>query len=132
MFEVPGAKFKSPLYTASTTHVPNGNEEVVKLASPPLNVPVPSTVVPFMKLTVSPSGGAPALRARIFFGAGRVGKVHENAAVRGQVPFYFARGRLSPAFGGFGITSGFRTALPLPAGNPDLHTQQKLFVASPC
>jgi len=60
LLDVLGAKFKSPLYTASTDEVPRGNDEVIKLASPPLNVPVPSTVVPFMKLTVSPSGGAPA------------------------------------------------------------------------
>lgn len=65
MFDVPGAKFKSPLYTASTTDVPSGNEEVVKLAEPLLNVPVPSTVLPSMKLTVSPSGGAPALELTV-------------------------------------------------------------------
>jgi hypothetical protein len=65
LFEVLDTKFKSPPYTASTDDVPSGNDEVVKLASPPLNVPVPSTVVPFMKLTDSPSGGAPVLELTV-------------------------------------------------------------------
>src|SRR5271157_1387248 len=55
------ANFESPPYTASIALVPTGNAEVVKLAEPPLNVPVPSTVVPFINVTVSPLGGAPAL-----------------------------------------------------------------------
>ncbi len=37
------------------------NDEVVKLAEPLLNVPVPNTVVPFINETISPSGGAPPL-----------------------------------------------------------------------
>ena len=43
-----------------TEVVPILSVEVTKLAAPPLNVPVPSTVVPFMNETVSPFGGAPA------------------------------------------------------------------------
>jgi hypothetical protein len=39
--------------------VPTLSAEVAKLAEPPLNVPVPSTAVPFFNVTVSPSGGAP-------------------------------------------------------------------------
>jgi hypothetical protein len=31
---------------------PNGSVDVLKLATPPLNVAVPNTVVPFMNLTV--------------------------------------------------------------------------------
>jgi hypothetical protein len=41
--------------------VPTGSAEVVKLAVPLLNVPVPSVVVPFTSVTVSPFGGTPAL-----------------------------------------------------------------------
>src|SRR5208337_4789547 len=53
-------KFKSPPYTALIVDVPWGNAEVVKEAEPPVSAPVPSTVAPFLKLTVSPSGGGPA------------------------------------------------------------------------
>ena len=56
-FDVLPGKFESPLYTALIAFVPTGNVEVVKLAEPPLNVPVPNTVVPFMNEMVSPSGG---------------------------------------------------------------------------
>ena len=41
--------------------VPTGNVEVVKVAMPPLKAPVPSTVVPSLNVTVSPSGGEPSL-----------------------------------------------------------------------
>ena len=60
-FDVLPAKFESPPYTALIALVPTLSVEVVKLAEPPLNVPVPRTVVPFLNVTVSPSGGAPAL-----------------------------------------------------------------------
>lgn len=63
--------------TAVTVVVPTLSVEVVKLAEPPLNVPVPSTVFPFMKETVSPSrrtgagrnhraGSTPATRTIVF------------------------------------------------------------------
>jgi hypothetical protein len=38
--------------------VPAGSVEVLKLAEPPLRVPVPHVVEPFRKVTVSPFGGA--------------------------------------------------------------------------
>ena len=60
-FDVPAANFESPPYTAATAVVPTLSAEVMKLADPALNVPVPSTVVPFLNVTVSPSGGAPIL-----------------------------------------------------------------------
>ena len=41
--------------------VPTFSAEVIKLAEPSLNVPVPSIVSPFINVTVSPFGGAPAL-----------------------------------------------------------------------
>jgi len=41
--------------------VPTGSVEVVRVASPALNVPVPRTVVPSMNVTVSPLVGSPAL-----------------------------------------------------------------------
>jgi hypothetical protein len=59
-FEVPPANFESPPYTAVTAFLLTGSADVVKLAEPPLNVPVPKTVLPFMNETVSPSGGVPA------------------------------------------------------------------------
>jgi hypothetical protein len=58
VFDVLGRKFKSPPYAALTDVVPTSRVEVEKLAEAPPNVPVPSTVVPFSKETVSPSGGA--------------------------------------------------------------------------
>jgi hypothetical protein len=60
-----GAKFASPPYTASIFDVPTGNDEVIKVAEPLLNVPVPSNVELSMKLTVSPSGGLPALELTV-------------------------------------------------------------------
>ena len=60
-FDVLPAKLESPPYTALTVVVPTLSVEVVKLAEPPLNAPVPSTVLPFMNDTVSPFGGAPML-----------------------------------------------------------------------
>ena len=56
---MPPTKFESPAYTAVTDVVPTLSVKIVKLAEPPLNVPVPSSVFPFMNETVSPSGGAP-------------------------------------------------------------------------
>ncbi len=58
-FDVLGAKFESPPYTAVMLCAPAVSVEVVKLAEPPVNVPVPNTVVPFLNVTVSPLGGAP-------------------------------------------------------------------------
>ena len=46
-FDVLPPKFESPPYTAVIELTPRGNAEVVKPAKPPLNVSVPSTVVPF-------------------------------------------------------------------------------------
>jgi len=63
VFDVLPVKFESPPYTAVIALLPTGNVEVVKLAEPPLNAPVPSTVVPLINVTVSPLGGAPALEA---------------------------------------------------------------------
>lgn len=60
-FEVLAAKFESPAYTALIELVPTFRVEVEKLAEPPLKVPVPSAVVPFINVTVSPFGGVPAL-----------------------------------------------------------------------
>ena len=60
LFDVLGAKVKSPPYTAETVVAPTFRVEVVKLAEPPLNAPVPNTVLlPVMNVMVSPSGGAP-------------------------------------------------------------------------
>src|ERR1035438_5316126 len=59
-FDLLPANVESPPYTAVTAFFPTGRADVVKLAEPPLNVPVPRTVLPFMNETVSPSGGAPA------------------------------------------------------------------------
>jgi predicted small secreted protein len=65
-FDVLPGKFESPPYTALIASVPAGSVEVLKLAEPPLNAPVPSTVVPFMNETVSPSGGgAPRLEVTV-------------------------------------------------------------------
>src|ERR1700722_9912433 len=61
VFDVLPLKFESPPYTALTDAVHTLRGEVERLAAPPLNVPVPSTVLPFINETVSPSGGAPAL-----------------------------------------------------------------------
>jgi hypothetical protein len=40
---------------------PTGRVEVVRLAEPLSKAPVPKTFVPSINVTVSPSGGAPAL-----------------------------------------------------------------------
>jgi len=61
VFDVLPPKLESPPYTVVIAFVPTGSVEVVKLAEPPLSVPVPSTVVPFINETVSPFGGAPTL-----------------------------------------------------------------------
>jgi hypothetical protein len=62
VFDVLPVKFESPPYTALIVSVPAGSAEVVKLAEPPLNDPVPNLFVPpLMNAMVSPSGGAPAL-----------------------------------------------------------------------
>jgi len=45
VFDVLPAKSRSPPYTAVTFAVPTFRVEVVKRAEPPLNAPVPSTVV---------------------------------------------------------------------------------------
>src|SRR4029077_19042748 len=60
-FDVLKANLGSPTYSASIEFVPTLNVEVVKLAEPLLTVLVPKTVVPFINVTVSPSGGGPAL-----------------------------------------------------------------------
>jgi len=41
--------------------VPAGSTEVAKLAWPPVVVPVPKIVVPFLNVTVSPFGMEPVL-----------------------------------------------------------------------
>jgi hypothetical protein len=41
--------------------VPTGSAVVVKLAVPLFSVPAPKRIGPYMKVTVSPSGGVPAL-----------------------------------------------------------------------
>jgi hypothetical protein len=56
-FDVLPGRLESPPYTALIALVPTGNVDVIKLAEPPLNVPVPKTVVPFMNEMISPSGG---------------------------------------------------------------------------
>ena len=60
-FDLLPREFGSPLYTALIESVTAGSAEVVKLPEPPLNNPVPNIVVPSMKVTVSPTGGAPLL-----------------------------------------------------------------------
>jgi len=60
-FDLLPRNFESPPYTALIEWVPIGCVEVVKLADPPPNAPVPNIVVPSTKVTVSPSGGAPML-----------------------------------------------------------------------
>jgi len=58
-FDVLPAKFEAPVYTALIALVPTFSVQVAKLAKPPLNFLVPSTVLPFLNVTVPPSGGAP-------------------------------------------------------------------------
>jgi len=54
------AKSESPSYTAVIEWLPDSKVEVEKRADPSFNVAVPSTVVPSMKRTGSPSGSTPA------------------------------------------------------------------------
>jgi hypothetical protein len=54
-----GAKSESPAYTAVIKWLPDSSV-VVKRAAPSFNVAVPSTVVPSVKRTISPSGSTPA------------------------------------------------------------------------
>jgi len=58
-------KFESPPYTAVIKSLPTGSVEVVKVAEPPLNEPVPNAFEPFLNVTVSPSGGAPTLEVTV-------------------------------------------------------------------
>ena len=53
------ANFASPLYVAVMVKVPAGRDDVVRLAWPPLVVPVPSGVPLLLNVTVSPSGIEP-------------------------------------------------------------------------
>ena len=64
-FEVLAPKFASPLYAATTSTVPAPSPEVDNSATPPLSVPVPNTVEPCVKVTVSPSGGALPLEVTV-------------------------------------------------------------------
>jgi hypothetical protein len=64
-FDVLFLKYASAAYSALTEDVPTGNVEVVKLAEPLFNVPVPSIVVPSTKDTVSPLGGVPTLAVTV-------------------------------------------------------------------
>ena len=60
--EVLAAKAESPGYFAVILSVPPADSvEIVRLAKPPANVPVPNTLVPCRNVTISPLGGAPAL-----------------------------------------------------------------------
>jgi hypothetical protein len=59
--DVLAPKFESPPYTALIALVPTPSAEYVRLAEPPLSVPVPNTVEVFINVTISPSGGAPTL-----------------------------------------------------------------------
>ena len=58
MFDGLPEKCESPPYNAVTVVVPMGSAEVVKLAEPLVNDPVPSTIVPSINETASPFGGA--------------------------------------------------------------------------
>jgi hypothetical protein len=64
-FEVLSAKVESPPYTALTAVVPGGSDEVVMAAVPLLKVAVPKTATPFVKVMVSPFGGAPWLEVTV-------------------------------------------------------------------
>jgi hypothetical protein len=44
---------------------PADNEEVLNVAIPPDRDPVPSVVLPSLKVTISPSGGTPALELTV-------------------------------------------------------------------
>jgi hypothetical protein len=56
-FDVLAPKFTSPPYVTVTIDMPTGNAEVVQVAKPLARDSVPSTVVPSINITVSPSGG---------------------------------------------------------------------------
>ena len=56
---------ESPPYAAITKLAPTLSVEVVKLAEPPANVPVPSTAPPFKNETVSPSWRTPMLERTV-------------------------------------------------------------------
>jgi hypothetical protein len=58
VFDVLAAYVESPPYVAFIVKVPAASVEVLRLAEPPLRVPVPKVVDPFRNVTVSPSGGA--------------------------------------------------------------------------
>src|ERR1700722_13201772 len=51
------AEFPVTAILAVTVAVPTSRAEVVKLAEPPPNAPVPNAVEPFINVTVSPFGG---------------------------------------------------------------------------
>src|SRR5207247_204946 len=53
-------KFASPAYAALMVWLPKANDEVVKVATPLASVPVPIELIPSLKVTTSPSGGAAA------------------------------------------------------------------------
>ena len=63
--EVLGANLVSPEYVAVMERVPAASEEVVNVAVPPAKDPVPSVVLPSLKVTTSPSGGAPAVELTV-------------------------------------------------------------------
>ena len=52
-------KLVSPAYTAVMLRVPMASAEVVYVATPPLKVPVPREVLPFLKVTVPVGVPAP-------------------------------------------------------------------------
>ncbi len=58
-FDVLRAKFESPPYTALIPVVPTFSVEIPMLARPPNIFFVPSTVLPFLNVTIPPFGGAP-------------------------------------------------------------------------
>src|SRR5208337_2602234 len=60
-FDLLARNFGSPPYSVSIEWVPTASAEVMKLAEPPLNAPVPKIVVASIKVTISPSGGTPML-----------------------------------------------------------------------
>jgi hypothetical protein len=55
----------SPKYIAASWTRPAGKLDVVKLAKPPLSIPVPRVFGPDMKVTVSPSGGGPSFEVTV-------------------------------------------------------------------
>jgi hypothetical protein len=63
--EVLGENLVSPEYVAVMERVPAASEEVVNVAMPPARDPVPSVELPSLKVTTSPSGGAPELELTV-------------------------------------------------------------------